>query len=126
MPTITGSDFATYTVNDPSLSATRAEYILDKAVELIVLFGEDINISNMQGTVGSKSLTVNQKKKAAIEYAARAIYASYEKNAKNTPSGGVGQVTYSNLDLMSNPVVLGAIKEAAQKLRERDWNKSII
>lgn len=126
MPTLTGSDFATYTVNNTSLTATRAEYILDKAIELLVLYGENINIPNMQGTAGSKTLSVSQKKKAAIEFAARAIYASYEKNAANATPTVSALSLASNGDLMSNPTVLAAIKEAAHLLREKDWEKAII
>ena len=126
MATLSGSDFATYTVNDASLGATNGEYILDRAINLIVLYGEDINISNPQGTTGSKSLTVSQKTKAAIELAARAIYASYWMNAanKNSAISTLNGTTVG--DLMSTPAVLAAIKEAAKLLRERDWSRSII
>lgn len=126
MPTLSGTEFATYTVNDTTLTATRAEYIIDRAINLIVGYDESISIPNMQGTAGSKSLTVSQKKKGVIEFVARAIYASFEKNASNKPSGSIGQVSYTNADLMSNPAILAAIKEAAYLLRERDWSKSII
>ena len=126
MPTLTGSDFATYTVNDTGLAAARAERIIDRAINLLVLYGEDVNIQNMQGTEGSKTLSVSQKKQGAIELVARAIYASFEKNAANNQTASVGGVNISVADLMSNPEVLRSVKEAAQLLRERDWSRAII
>ena len=126
MPTLTGTEFSTYTVNDVGLAAERAEYIIDRAINLIVLYGEDVNIQNMQGTAGSKTLTLSQKKKGAVELVARAIYASFEKNAANNQTASVGSVNISVADLMSNPEVLRSVKEAAQLLRERDWSRAII
>lgn len=126
MASLSGSDFALYTVNDAALSPTQAEYIIGKARELLILYGEDVSIPPMQGTVGAKTLTVSDKQKAAIELAARPIYASYYKNAANQQATTTGQISHSNADLMSNPTILTAIKEAARLLRERDWSRSII
>lgn len=53
----------------------------------------------------------------------------YGCNAFQIVYGGpsdAGGVNVSVADLMSNPEVLRSVKEAAQLLRERDWNRAII
>lgn len=126
MPTITAASFKA-DINDLDLADTVAESIIDKATDAIMLYASDVTLNEMRGTAGSKTLSVTKKQRAAIYLTARAIYASFYKNAAATqPTTSVGDISGGQTDLMSNPIVLGAIKEAAQLLRERDWTRSII
>ncbi len=124
MVTVTGAEFALL-IADTGLSATNAEYILTQTVDLIKLYGgEEVSLSNLSGTAGSKSLSCTEKQRGAIYMAARNIYASIYKNAANTNVGGA--VNISSTDLLSNPTVLASIKEAAILLREVNYSRSII
>lgn len=124
MVTVTGADFAAK-INDSGLTATNAEYILDTTIDQLNLYA-DLELSNLQGTVGSKSLSVTSAQRGAIYFGARAIYASFWKNAANE-TGGIGALNSANSgDLMSNPVILSAIKEAALILQDLDYSRAII
>jgi len=110
---ITGSDFADI-IDDSDISDANAEKILDLAVDLLNLFG-DLDLSNMGGTAGSKTLSVESKQKGAIFLVARAIYYSFFKGVETTTVGGL---TVTSPDLLSNPAVVSAVKEAARRLVE--------
>lgn len=125
MPVITAATFKA-DIDDSDLDDEVAESIIDKATDALMLYASDVTLGDMHGTAGEKTLTVSKKQRAAIYLTARAIYASYYKNAMAEQSVGIGALSVSQADMMSNPVVLGAIKEAAQLLRERDWSRSII
>lgn len=124
MVSITGSDFAAK-INDSDLTATQSEYLIDTAVDWINLVGVDLELANMSGAAGSKTLSATSNQRGIIYFAARAIYASFWKNAGNQ-NVNVGGIGLTNMDLMSNPVVLNVIREAANKLHEADWSRAII
>ena len=103
-------------VNDAAISATNAEYIIDYAI------GKINNYSNaglplMGGTAGSKTVSLEDRKYAAVMDAARAIYYGAYKKVKGASIGGF---TLTPADLLSNPTVVESIKEAARQLAEFD------
>ena len=124
MVTITGSDFKGL-IQDASISDTNAEKIVDEAIDLLNLYGEDLDLSNLSGTAGSKTVAVTSKKRGAIYLFARAVYATFWMNASNA-NVGIGGLSVTLGEVMGNPITFGALKEAAQLLRERDWTRSII
>jgi hypothetical protein len=89
------------------------------------LYGSDLELSNLDGLAESKTLSVTGKERGAIYMVGRAVYASLFKNASNSNTQ-VSAISVNTTDLLSNPVVLNAVKEAANLLRERDWSLSII
>lgn len=111
------------------ISAIDTENLIDTAIrELDLLLNEDNQIHTMTGTAGTKTITLTDRQLGAVMRVFRPMYASIFKNAENK-SPGISVVTDSSLgDLMSNPVVLAAIREAAAALMESevDWSRAII
>lgn len=129
---ITGTLFKAL-IDDTDATATEAEYMLDQAIDLLNLYGRlDPELSNLTGTAGTKSLSCQSRERGAIYMVARAIYASFFKNAAGTVSAALGPQSSSSSDLMSNPAVQKAVMDAATSLQtsdaeeERDWSRSVI
>lgn len=123
MVSVTAADFHTLmhlTVSDISLIET--EKILDAGIGGLNNYGK-LEISNLHGTAGSKTLSVDSKTEYAIYLIAHAIYKSFYKGITSASVGGISVTTE---DLMSNSAVLESLKEAAQNLREMDWSRAII
>jgi len=117
MATVTAAEFKAI-INDSVISATNAEYILDLAIDTLNLFGAEL--SNLGGTAGSKTVSVESREKGAIYFVARAVYYGFYKGLESVAPGGVA-ITSS--DLMSNPAVLETVKEAARQLTEMDVSR---
>lgn len=107
------------------ISAINTENLIDTAIrELDLLLDEDNQIHTMTGTAGSKTVTLTDKQLGAVMRVFRPMYASLFKNAENK-SSGISVVTDSSLgDLLSNPVVLAAIHEAADMLMKSEVDYS--
>jgi len=90
------------------------EAIIDLSIDLINLYS-DVDISNMTGIAGSKTVNLESKQKAAVFIAARAIYYSFYKGIE---TGSVGGLVVSSTDVLSNPSVQRAIEKAARRLTE--------
>ncbi len=114
MATITATEFKAI-INDAAISATNAEYILNLAIDTLNLYGADL--SNMTGTAGSQTLSVESKEKGAILNVARAIYYSFYKGID---TAAIASLTASSPDVMANPTVMQMVKEAARELSELD------
>lgn len=102
---------------DISKSTEEQENFIDAAIDQLNLSGAP-TITNMAGAVGSKTVTLTSKQRAAIRYVARVVYGSYNKNPKPTTSTVIGQLSLSQSDLFSNATVLAAIERAAAQLRD--------
>jgi hypothetical protein len=105
-------------INDSTITATNAEYILDLAIDLLNLQGADL--PNMGGSAGSKSVSLESSQKAAVFIAARAIYYGFYKGITNVAASPFNVTTN---DLMSNPQVLDSIKTAARQLSEPEVSR---
>jgi uncharacterized membrane protein YgcG len=132
MPTLNGASL-TNLIPDTNLTATIAEYILDMAIHCLNLFGAE-EMSTLSGTAGSKTRNVTTKEYGAILLVANQIYMSFYKGGGGSGSGGssghswsLSGVSYSEStssaitsNLMNNPEVLAAVKEASKQLMEID------
>lgn len=123
--TVSGENFIG-TLVSCTIGNEQAENILDAAVDLLMLYGgETLSIGHLSGdTPGSKTLTVPPRTRAAIYLAARAIYQSDQREvAGEEPSA-------ATINLLSNPSVLTAVKEAVTMLKSQaesiNWADAII
>jgi hypothetical protein len=94
------------------VTAENAEKILDLAIDALNLFG-NLEMSNMAGTAGSKTVNLNSGQKAAVFIVARAIFYGFYKELDTSNVGGVNMTTS---DLMKDPETIKLIKDCAEKL----------
>ena len=113
MVALTATLFKTI-IADTSLTAATAEDIIDLAISNINLFS-DADLPVMGGAAGGKTVSLETREYAAVMHAARAIYYGFFKGLEASSIGGL---TVTSPDLMSNPAVLDAIREAARRLAE--------
>ena len=122
--TVSGENFIS-TLVSCSIGVEQAENILDAAVDLLMLYGgETLSFKHLSGMPGSKTLMVPPRIRAAIYLAARAIYQSDQREvAGEEPSA-------ATINLLSNPSVLTAVKEAVAMLKSQaesiNWADAII
>lgn len=83
MATITGTEFKAILnlASDTAFSTTNAEYTLDQAINTLNLYlaQYDMEIPNLTGIAGAKTLTVDTKTKAAVYLVAGAAYSNFFK-----------------------------------------------
>ena len=91
----------------------NAEKILDLTIDALNLFG-NLEMSNMAGTAGSKTVNLSSSQKAAVFIVARAIYYGFYKELDVSNVGGVNMTTN---DLMKDPETIKLIRDCAEKLR---------
>ena len=110
------------------LPNTTCEEILNQAINLINLEGQgQLNISTMQGTAGTKSLTVQSKEKGAIMQVAVAIYANnYKAAGSQSSSFQAGGIGLSESASTGTGTVEMIAKEAAKSLLQFSWSRAII
>lgn len=119
MATITADDFqALMNITDADISNTNAELVIDMAVHCLNLYGHgNLGIGNMAGTAGTKTLSVDSETKGAVYLVARAIWYGFYMHLESV---AISSLSVSTPDLLGNPTVLDAVKEAAQLLVEAD------
>jgi hypothetical protein len=105
------------------LADETAEQIIDTSVDLLNLYGQ-LDMSNMSGTAGAKTLNVMSQQKAAIMLVARAIYYSFYKGLSSASISGISLA--STPDLLGNQVILDSVREAARLLREPDYSRAFV
>lgn len=110
MPTITAAEFRSVMNLPSSLSAQSLEYLLDLAIDALNFLGGDY--SNLSGSAGTKSLTVESNKRFGVFAAARAIYYSF---FKDITTRSIGDISVTPTDLIANPEVLKVLQMAASK-----------
>lgn len=119
--TVSAADF-TATLTTCTLTAAQAEAILDNAIDLLILYGDDLFINHLTGTAGTKTLSCTDKTRAAIYLVARAIYQSNQREIAGEEAAAI------TINMLSNTTVLQAVKDAAARLKEEnfDWTDAII
>ena len=85
---------------DDSFTVTYAEYLIDQAIYTLNLYLSpyDIAISNMSGTAGSKTLTVDARTAGAIYLVASTAYSGFYKasgSGSSSTSVSLGQMSTS-------------------------------
>jgi hypothetical protein len=98
------------------ITAANAEKIIDQAIDLLNLYG-NLDLPNMSGTAGAKSVSVESRQRGAILSVARAVYYGFYKGLE---TASAGPVNVSSPDLMSNQSVLASVKEEAELLKDFD------
>jgi hypothetical protein len=102
-------------INDASISDANTENLFDAAANTYNIFGCGVPI--MTGAAGAKVVTYTSAQKGAVFQGARILYVSFYKNASNNPSFGLGSLSLSNADLMSNSSTWGMLKDIAAELK---------
>jgi hypothetical protein len=102
-------------INDASISDANTENLFDAAANTYNIFGCGVPI--MTGTAGGKVVTYTSAQKGAVFQGARILYVSFYKNAANTPSTGVGSLSLTSADLMSNSGIWNMLKDIAAELK---------
>jgi len=110
-------------MNLPTLDDADVEQILDMAVDCLNLYGQ-LDMSNMAGTAGSKTLNLTSQQKAAVFIVARAIYYGFYLHLSSSSVGGLTVTTPS--DLMANIVVSESLHEAARLLMEPEYSRAFL
>ena len=110
-------------MNLPTLDDADVEQILDMAVDCLNLYGQ-LDMSNMAGTAGSKTLNLTSQQKAAVFIVARAIYYGFYLRLSSGSVGGLTVTTPS--DLMANIVVSESLHEAARLLMEPEYSRAFL
>ena len=115
MATITASLWKSV-MHISDISDTDAEYIIDLAIDRLNLEG-NLDLPNMGGTAGSKTVSLESREKAAVFEMARIIYNTYYKEPRTVAVNGVN---VGITDLLANPTINAAIERMARKLSEFD------
>jgi hypothetical protein len=112
MVSVSASDFDAVLNLAGSPSATVLETILDLAIDSLNIYGA--SLSNMSGTVGSKTVTLETKERGAVFIVAREIFQKFYKGAGTaTPSGGF---TITVGDLLNDNEFASLCEKLAHKL----------
>ena len=105
------------------ISAINTEKLIDLAIHYLNLYAQ-LDMSNMAGTAGSKTLNVTSPQYAAVLHVFRTIYHSYYKPLE------VDSINPTNVlnppDLLSNPVILESVREAARLLQEPEYSRAFL
>lgn len=110
-------------MNKPGLNSEVVEKILDMAVNCLNLYGQ-LDMSNMAGTAGSKTLNLTSQQNAALLIVARAVYYAFFKGLDNVAIAG--QSVTNPSDLMANSVVYDSLREAARLLQEPEYTRAFL
>ena len=117
MASVTGDDFRNV-MNLVSMSDENAEYILDFAIDLLNIY--DVQLSNMSGSAGSKTVTLTSKQRGGVFLVARAVYYSMFKELENV---NIGSLSVDATDLLSNPTVVKVLEDVANRLQVDDYTR---
>jgi len=110
-------------MNKPSLDSEAAEKILDMAVNCLNLYGQ-LDMSNMAGTAGSKTLNLTSRQNAALLIVARAIYYGFYVGLSSAAIAG--QSVTNPPDLMANSGVSESVREAGRLLQEPEYSRAFL
>jgi len=101
-------------LTDSDITDATMETVIDQAIDELNLEG-NLDLPNMGGTAGSKTVSLESRERGAIQRVARAIYYSFYKGIETS---SVANLTVSSPDLVSDPNVQRAVREAARRLVE--------
>ena len=117
MAAITASTMTTLLHLSGFTEATMEE-IIDTAIDILNLFGKGmVDLPNLGGTSGSKTVTLESSQAGAVKLVARAIYHGFYKGIDTQ---AIQSLTLSASDVLGNPTVMAAIREAAELLKDVD------
>lgn len=116
MVSVSASDWKN--VMNLSITDEHAEYILDMAIDLLNIY--DVQLSNMSGDAGSKTVPLTSKQRGGVFLVARSIYYSMYKTIESASAGGL---TVSATDLLANPTVMETVKEVANRLQADSYER---
>jgi hypothetical protein len=96
MVTIT-HDSLTTLVHDSAITAADAEALIDHAVNQINLYGKNLDLPNMVGVAGTKTLSCDSREAAAILAVAVVVYSqNYKQSGSQSGSFGIGPLSLSS------------------------------
>jgi len=117
MVSVTASEFKSVkNLSDDDITNINAEKLIDLAIDLLNLFGH-VDLPNMSGTAGSKTVSLESNEKGAVFLVARQIYYGFYKDIETV---GVGGLSVTLNDVLGNATIIDSIKEAARQLSEFD------
>jgi len=119
MANLTGSDIDTLLNLNGTPSTSVIETWIDQAINLLNLYGH-LDMSNMNGTAGSKTVSLESEERGAVQEICRIIHNDYYKGLEATALQGM---TVSSPALMSNPTIKQTIFEMARQLAELDVSR---
>lgn len=117
MASVTADDWKNV-MNLGEMDDKHAEYVLDMAIDLLNIY--DVQLSNMSGTEGSKTMTLTSKERGGVFLVARAVYYSMYQNIETASGGGI---TVSATDLLSNPTVVETVEKVANRLQADNYER---
>ena len=142
MPTVTGTELRQL-LNlemDTSFDIENAEVAIDQAINSINLYllPYDMEIANLSGVAGAKTLTVDKATKAGIYQVASATYSSFFKasgSGSSSESAALGPVSTSRSDSSSSSTsgssgsrsaAQAIAKEVAELLRDQAVDSELV
>jgi len=119
MADITGSD--TYFTNiDSTYTATKWEADIDQAIDLLNTYGKNLDLPNMTGDAGSKTVSVSSPEAGAIRAVAASVYAKNRQSGSQSSSYGLGGISSSSSSGTGLLSVENLAKEMAEFLTDLD------
>lgn len=116
MASVTATDWIN--VMNLDITETQGEYILDTAIDLLNIY--DVQLSNMSGTAGSKTVTLTSKERGGVFLIARIIYHSFFKDIDSSSGPGYSE---SRRDIMGDPVIMATAEKIANRLQADDYER---
>lgn len=94
------------------------ENVVDEAINLLNLFGDGLELPNLSGTAGSKTVTLTSPQQGAVIMVARTLFSEYYENDDGT--WNLGGVSLGSANLLGNTEIMKSLKEAARLLYKRE------
>lgn len=104
-------------------SLTNVEYIIDDVIDFINSEAE-VNIPQMSGTAGLKTVTVTRQQNAAIKLVLGVILK--ESKYKTSTSSSLGPASISESVGSQDSIFKEMFWAAIERLKEHDWTRAII
>lgn len=93
-------------------SASEIESILDHAINLLNLLGQNhYTISNMSGTSGAKTVSLQSHQSGAVMFVAWLIY-----KGRKPESASIGSLSYSPSTVLTDPVAKQTVNDYVMSL----------
>lgn len=118
MPNLTADDIDTLLNLTDGVSSEIIESWIDQAIDQLNLYG-DLDISNMAGTAGSKTVSLESRERGAVNMVVRTVYLKYYKDQSVTTVAGLSVADV----VMSDSEVRLMVKQVARQLAELDVSR---
>jgi len=103
---------------DSTFDDATMEGLIDQAIDMLNLYGINVDLPNMTGTAGSKTVSLTSPQQGAVVMITRVVYSQFYERADGSMT--FGGVTVSASDMMGNTVVIRTVKEAARLLYKHE------